>query len=244
MLTNRGFRIAYSSLAVAVLILVGSAALLMVDVSSGRDGAVIAPACASPAVTASENRLAGRSVGEVLLNGQVVFRIRTAAGGYSPVQRAQMVADRLALLMGDSLDPEDITTGRANDQYVVLAEGEVVITADPAHARLNQTTPVQLSELWAQRLANAVAGRPVAETPVAEKVVPIISVGTGTRVGGALVTGPGESLDRVTAVGQIEGTLGRSVRARALVPVSSEDVVREIRRVPQTSVIGLVDIRL
>ncbi len=146
--------------------------------------------------------------------------------------------------MGDTLQPEDITTGRVNGQEVVLAEGEVVVTADQEHARINATTPTALAKFWAQRVVNAVEGRPVEETPVGEKVVPIISVGTGTRVGGALVSGSRTRLREVVAVAQIEGQLGTAVRMRALVPVSTEDVVREIRRVPETSVIGLVDIRL
>lgn len=206
--------------------------------------AVVYPVHAAGAVTAREARIAGISVGEVLFDDQVVFRIRTSAGGYTPFQRAQIVAGRLEELMGDALQPEDITTGRVGGQEVVLAEGKIVVTADEPHARMNRTTPMALANLWAQRLENAVAGRPVTETPVAEKVVPIISVGTGTRVGGALVAGARDKVDEVVAVAQIEGRFGAAVRVRALVPVSSENVVERIRRVPGTSVIGLVDIRL
>lgn len=201
-------------------------------------------ASGSPAVTARESFLGGSSVGEVLVDDQVVFRIRTSAGGYTPFERAQVIAARLEQLMGDSLQPEDITTGRVRGLEVVLARGEVVVTADPAHALISDTTPIELADLWAQRLENAVAGRPVTETPVAQKVVPIISVGSGARVGGALVAGAQDKLDEVKAVAQIEGDFGRSVRVRALIPVSTEDVVQEISRVPETSVIGLVDIRL
>lgn len=231
-------------LTILAAVVISAAVYTVVSTRTTEGGAIISPAYASPAVTARETRLAGRSVGEVLIDGQVVFRIRTSAGGYTPFQRAQIVADRLEVLMGDSLQPEDITTGRVNDQEVVLAEGEVVVTADQEHARINATTPTGLAKFWAQRVENAVEGQPVEETPVGEKVVPIISVGTGTRVGGALVSGSRTRLDEVVAVAQIEGQLGTAVRMRALVPVSAEDVVREIRRVPETSVIGLVDIRL
>ena len=231
-------------LMILAAVVISAAVYTVVSTPTTEGGAIISPAYASPAVTARETRLAGRSVGEVLVDGQVVFRIRTSAGGYTPFQRAQIVADRLEVLMGDSLQPEDITTGRVNGQEVVLAEGEVVVTADQEHARINATTPTALAKFWAQRVENAVEGQPVEETPVGEKVVPIISVGTGTRVGGALVSGSRTRLDEVVAVAQIEGQLGTAVRMRALVPVSAEDVVREIRRVPETSVIGLVDIRL
>ena len=209
-----------------------------------RPGAIISPACAASGATAREVMIEGQSVGEVLLDDQVVFRIRTSAGGYTPFQRAEVVAERLRQLMSDSLRPEDVTTGRVSGEYAVLVNEGILITADPAHAELNDTTPLQLADRWAQQLENALAGRSVEEIPVAEKVVPIISVGSGTRIGGALVTGPRDRLEEVVAVAQLEGNFGSSVRVRALIPVSSEDVVQEIKRVPQTSVIGLVDIRL
>ena len=234
---------------IAVLLILCSAAYVVISEPPSERGYFVSPAYASPAVTAMQSIIGGMSVGDVLVDEQVVFRIRTTAGGLSPFQRAQIVADRLEQLMGDTLEPEDITTGIVNGQEVVLADGEVIITADPAHAKLNGTTPTALSNLWAQRLENVVAGRPVDEPPtnttsVSEKVVPIISVGSGLRIGGALVSGSSDKMDEVKAVAQIEGNFGRSVRIRALVPVSTENVVQQISRVPQTSVIGLVDIKL
>ena len=199
---------------------------------------------ASPEVTAREVTISGKQAGEVLVGGQVAFRIRTSAGGFTPYQRAQTVAQRIQGLMGDSLQPEDITMGRINGQDVVMAKGQVIVTADRAHARLNGTTPAALASLWSSRLSNAVAGRPLTSTRVGEKIVPIISVGSGTRVGGALVSGASSRLDEVIAVAQIEGRFGNAVRVRALVPVSTTNVISNIKRVPQTAVIGLVDIKL
>lgn len=204
-----------------------------------------APAfAAAQEVMARQVTIAGRQAGEVLVGGQVVFRIRTSAGGYTPYQRAQLAAQRIQGLMGDSLQPEDITMRRINGQDVVMAEGQVVVTADRREARLNGTTTSSLASMWSQRLSNAVAGDPVSSTPVGQKIVPIISIGKGTRVGGALVAGASSRLDQVVAVAQIEGTFGGSVRVRALVPVSTENVVSNIKRVPETAVIGLVDIKL
>lgn len=211
---------------------------------AGTQGILTSPAYASPDATARAATMGGSQVGELLIDDQVALRIRTSAGGLTPFQRAQVVANRINQLMGDTLQPEDITMGVINGQQVVMADSQVIVTADAQHARLNNTTPAALSTLWARQIANAVSGRPLTETRVGEKIVPIISVGSGTRVGGALVTGASSRLDEVVAVAQIEGQFGSSVRVRALVPVSTENVVQNIRRVPQTSVIGLVDIRL
>ncbi len=203
----------------------------------------ISPVYAAANFTAVQGTLQGTPVGEVRMGDQVIFRIRTSAGGYTPYQRAQSVADRLNAL-DDTLKSEDITTGYVNGQQVVMAKKQIVVTADVAHARLNGTTSTALASLWAKRLENAVTGTAVADAPVSEKVVPILSIGSGTRVGGALVEGTSDKLAQVVAVAQVEGQFGNAVRVRILVPVSTENVVSNIRRVPGTSVAGLVDIKL
>ncbi len=55
------------------------------------------------------------------------------------------------------------------------------------------------------------------------KVVPILAVGTGTRVGAAQVAGPRSAVDRVTAVVQGEWEPGDKdrFRFRAMIPVAA-----------------------
>ena len=79
------------------------------------------------------------------------------------------------------------------------------------------------------------------------KVVPILSVGIGqsSAVGAAQISGPPNRVDQVVAVAQPEAQiLGNQVRVRGLIPVSSKDVVKEIKVVGGVGVTGLVDIRL
>ena len=233
-------------LKIVLLLMFACAALYMVvKTPPGGWAALVSAAFAQDQVTAREAVVAGSTVGEVVANNEVLFRIRTSAGGYTPLERAQLMADRLNhSLNTGSLTADDITTGRVNGQDVVLAKGQVIATADSAHATLNRTTPIQLANYWATRVENIMVRAPVAVAPVAEKVVPIISVGSGTRVGGALVTGASDRLKDVKAVAQIEGNFQSAVRVRVLVPVSTENVVQNISRVPETSVTGLVDLKL
>lgn len=88
--------------------------------------------------------------------------------------------------------------------------------------------------------------RATADTPVdtSQKVVPIISLGSGLRVGAALVAGEDKQVEKVKAVAQLEGEIGAHLRIRALVPVETEDVIKNIRRVPGTSVIAFADVKL
>lgn len=81
----------------------------------------------------------------------------------------------------------------------------------------------------------------------ATKVVPIISIGINrsSAVGAAQVMGPPAAVEQVVAVAQPEAELlGKEVRLRAMIPVSSKDVIKEIRRVDGVGVSGVVDIKL
>lgn len=198
---------------------------------------------ASQEVVAREATIAGRQVGEVLVGDQIVVRIRTSAGGFSPYQRAQEVAQRIQGVTATSM-PSTIVMRRVNGQYAVVADGTLLVTAGPAEAQLNGMTTAGLANFWALRISSALGVRSGDATPTSQKIVPIISIGSGTRVGGALVAGASSRLSEVVAVAQIEGTFQGSVRIRALVPVSTTNVVSNIERVPETAVIGLVDIKL
>lgn len=81
------------------------------------------------------------------------------------------------------------------------------------------------------------------------KVVPILSVGNrGNAIGIAQVMGPPSAVNKVVAVAQPEFSLRIPVvptlRLRALIPVSSKNVVENIRAVDEVGVSGIIDIRL
>ena len=200
--------------------------------------------------TSRSDVISGRTVGEVVVNNNTIpLRIRYAAGGLSPVERADVVAKRLQQI-GD-YQPSDVTTGIMNGQSVVIIRGQLVATADNSHAAANNTMPVNLAMAWRDNFRAAVApsisggigGGPVEST--SSKIVPIISVGTGVRVGVAQVSGESEQVAKVKAVAQIEGQFQNKARVRALVPIGTEEVGGGgIDRVPRTSVTAYADIRL
>jgi hypothetical protein len=215
-------------------------------------------------VTSRSREIDGREVGEVLVDKDVIFRIRTGAGGYTAPQRAQLVAERLAEMVDrGNLSADDIRQGTLNGQRVLMANGELLITADPYHAEANGTTPMKLATTWERNLQSALLGTPVtgsgsrvggrlgAASPardvaprLSNKIVPILSAGTGIRLGAAQVVGPKRDVDAVKAVAEIETQWKRSVRARLYVPVSDVNILKGIDRVPRVGVSGLADVRL
>lgn len=84
-------------------------------------------------------------------------------------------------------------------------------------------------------------------TTRATKVVPIISAGINSRqaIGAAQVMGPKSLVDKVQAVAQLDQDLfGREVKIRAMIPVESQDVVKNIRKVDGVGISGIVDLKL
>jgi hypothetical protein len=78
------------------------------------------------------------------------------------------------------------------------------------------------------------------------KVVTILSVGVNqsSAIGAAQVIGPPALVDKVVAVAQPEANLMGTIRIKALLPVSSKDVVKGLRIVEGVHVSGIVDIKL
>lgn len=77
----------------------------------------------------------------------------------------------------------------------------------------------------------------------ATKVVPILSLGSGTHLGACQVTGSKAKLDMTKAVVQVEGKFS-VVRLKALVPVDGTKNLSSVKRVNGVAVTALVDMKL
>ena len=81
----------------------------------------------------------------------------------------------------------------------------------------------------------------------ATKVVPIVSIGQGGYVGAVQVSGPQAQVNRVQAVGQVEGSVvGDRFRLKALIPIDTQKPsdLKSIRRVKGVGVSAIVDVRI
>lgn len=82
---------------------------------------------------------------------------------------------------------------------------------------------------------------------VKTKVVPIISGGINSRkaIGAAQVMGPADKVDRVKAVAQLDqDLLGKEVKIRAMIPIETQQIVSNIKRVDGVGISGIVDLKL
>ena len=76
------------------------------------------------------------------------------------------------------------------------------------------------------------------------KVVPILSIGSGTRIGAAQVgANTKDALDRTKAVAQLEGEF-QKIRAQALIPIDKEIPISQFKRVKGVGVTAIIDVKL
>jgi hypothetical protein len=207
--------------------------------------------------SAREANTARQQAGEVLVNGQVAMRIRGSAGGLTPVQRADRVARRLdELAASKKLRAQDLQVRTVPSGAGLYAGKELIVTADRAQATANGVAPVRLAETWRDNLSTALTGRVVtyrqdevrdtaleSEPELKNKLVPILTVGSSGSIGVAQVTGPEEYVNQVKAVAQLATDYKDRARIRMLVPIHTENIVQNLKRVPQVAVTGIGDIR-
>jgi hypothetical protein len=137
----------------AGLIMAGAMAVLPYPASAqpGADNSVqIAPASA-PEPNDISSATSADSQTSVFVGGTSIMRVRFAAGGYTPHQRAIAIQNRVNKLLGQGpIVPEDITVqGIDNTDAGVYVKGQLLFTADFATAQFNQTSAHELASEWA-----------------------------------------------------------------------------------------------
>jgi uncharacterized protein with FMN-binding domain len=110
--------------------------------------------------------------GMVTYSGQILMRIRTAAGGYTAEQRAAAVQDRLqAILSTENLTPADIVvkqTRRYQDASIYVRD-RLLITVDRKLAQANgNNEPGALAAQWAERMRSILPTVSVKQQPTTE----------------------------------------------------------------------------
>lgn len=234
---------------------------------------IVGAALAAITVQARSGEEGGRPTGEVLMDSAVVIVLRTEAGGYTPLRRAEIVADRLDTALRAGLTAADLRTRPVADGTGLYADSRLIVCAYGPEAEAAAASGHRaLAETWLGNIVQALGGE--APTPAEaaspsptpaptpspgtsgrtdyypnwsvdeRKVVPIISVGTpGIRVGAAWVAGPKVQVDKVEAVGQLDLDFKGLAHIRAFVPTTSLNVVK-LDRVQGVSVWALADVRL
>ncbi len=81
------------------------------------------------------------------------------------------------------------------------------------------------------------------DTHYATKVVPILSLGSGSYIGAVQVVGPKAQVDKVKAVGQLEGSFVKVARVKAMIPIDATSI-SNINRVEGVGISAIVDFKI
>ena len=212
-------------------------------------GLLVASGLLAAQATARAQQIDGRDVGEVLVNGQVVIRLRTDQGGQTALARARQVSERLNDAFNRRVTWRDFNVANFDGEAVVKAKDSVIVTADGEEvAAAGADSAVALANQWRDNIVRALGGNPDEQawpdwSIGAKKIVPVLSVSRhGARVGAAQVGGPKQQVAKVKAVAQLDADYHKRVRARIYVPLASLNVTK-LSRVQGVSVVALVDVK-
>ncbi len=241
---------------------VWSTSVLVVVGLLGWSAGLLLPGAGRSPVLADEDRWPPRiganrvmegdsEVGELLINDEVVLRLYASTKELTSYERAVVVAERLKLQMVPR-DEIEIAAGLRNQAHVVLINEAALVTP------LQEDLPEGMSlregaEMWAEWLAEALGLEPVAREapelwqpvePYEDKIVPIVSLGSGKRIGGARVNGPESAVRQVQAVVQIEARMLQYFQVQVYVPISTQVPGKTLDRVQGVAVTAVGDLRL
>lgn len=252
--------------------------------SPGSDVAYAEEAAAATATSVEVAHRAatidGEPAGEVVMAGQVVARIRTAAGGLSAEERAMVVASRIREWLAAGADPAELVALEMREGGAAVVAGErIIVTITDTDAAASKATPMSLAWMWRDNIAIALGGQPaqpeeaeaaedaapteqpevteeaqeaeeaapaewVPPEPYEDKIVPILSVLEGVRIGAARVNGPQSKVEQVKAVAQLETDFKEILEIDVYVPITTERPGKNLDRVQGVGVTALGDYRL
>ncbi|MFO8060029.1 MAG: septal ring lytic transglycosylase RlpA family protein [Bacillota bacterium] len=189
-------RAVFSTYRPGLMILLGLAAMLTL---AGTAGGSAGP-CESAGVTAEGDEIDllvtgddGDEVAEILVNDEVVVRIRAPLGGWSAAERGAIVLNRLRILGEDHEALQDLMPGERGNYSVVASGDDIVVTADARTADANETTPGGLAGVWCNNIREAF-GIPRLQYEKTPKLISMVASWYGEKFTG-LRTASGEVFD-------------------------------------------------
>ncbi|MBN1458213.1 MAG: hypothetical protein JXA57_01665, partial [Armatimonadetes bacterium] len=90
----------------------------------------------------------GKRVAEVLVGERPVVVLRTAAAGYSPLERAEIVASRLRAAITDEVQAADVDVGAVQSGHGVYVRDQLIVAAYEPEADAHGATTEALAEQW------------------------------------------------------------------------------------------------
>ena len=90
----------------------------------------------------------GARVAEVLIGERPAIVLRTSSAGYTPLERAEIVANRLRTAMASEIQVEDVKVGSVPSGQGLYIRDQLVVAVYQPEAEAHGATPAALAGLW------------------------------------------------------------------------------------------------
>lgn len=107
-----------------------------------------AAAFSSAEVSFRSSERDGARVAEVLIGERPVIVLRTSAAGYTPLERAEIVANRLRTAMASEIQVEDVQVASVVSGQGLYVRDQLVVAVYASEADAHGATPAALAALW------------------------------------------------------------------------------------------------
>jgi len=205
-------------------------------------------------VEARKTTVGGNDIGEVLVDGKVVFRYLTAPQGLTPQDRANIASQKLRDTLAADSDWKQFTVKpSAGGQGIYGKQGLVALVSNDDAQAAGGGSAQNLAMDWRDNLVFALGGDPPlrgeqgyypAWEGAKQKWVPILDVdNSGLRIGAAQVAGPEVQVDKCKAVAQLGLNFKGTARVKVYVPITSYNVFK-LDRVQGVSVWATGDLKI
>lgn len=204
----------------------------------------------------------GEPAAQVVIEKTVVMELLTSAAGYSPQDRAEIVADRVREALQNQIQAANVHVAPVPSGEGLYITDHLIIAVEASEAGAHRLTPRQLADEWRGNIvralkleqqgaappaagdAPAAAAKEVDWTGTAQKWAPIFSLESGgAYIGAAQIAGPPAQLAKVKGVAELRLNFQNFARIYAYIPVSSISLTK-LDRVQGVSVWATGDIRL
>jgi len=95
---------------------------------------------------------------DVILNGTLILRFRSSAGGFSAHERYVIFQRTLQAALDHEVERRDVRVRQRNGEPALFLDGQYLCTVTGADAIANATSAQTLAHQWANKLRTAVAG--------------------------------------------------------------------------------------
>lgn len=191
-----------------------------------------------------------RNVGELMVDGDLIATVSTLTPDLTGFARAGIATTRLKSAFESDFTVGDIQTLEQNGIWVLWVGDKSIVSATSVDAQAAGMSTRDLAHSWRNNLVTTLFPGSSLEVDEEDydtwedKIVPLVALGSGLRLGGVQVTGPKDRIAECKAVIQLEGRLlDGKFRAKAMVPVGKTDY-KNFDRIPKVGVTALVDIKL